>query len=251
MLRDMGVDSISVDMHSRDGRTWTRPRPIGPVRWGFWRVVEQDGAYYSAAYEDGDLRVRLHRSRDGRTWRAGAEIYGVARDTPLETELVFSPSGKRMLGLVRMDGNDSELLGYQGRLRTRVCWARRPYRRFSCPGVLRGVRLDGAVAFYWRKRLFVIVRKHLRGQEIRKRTALYEITGDLEGGPIGIVERGEFPSAGDTSYAGVVRLRGPRFLVTWYSSPPRQDQSWPEGFGGRTDIWKATIDLSRVPARRR
>jgi hypothetical protein len=49
----------------------------------------------------------------------------------------------------------------------------------------------------------------------------------------------------------VVRLRGPRFLVSWYSSPPRLDESWLAGFGGRTDIWLATIDLSRLRERPR
>lgn len=248
-LRDEGAGSISVQMSSADGRSWTRPRAIGPERWGFWRVVEHRGVYYSAAYEDGDLRVVLYRSRDGRSWRAGPQIYGVAADTPLETELVFSPSGERMLGLVRMDGTDFELFGNQGRLRTKVCWSKAPFRRFRCPQTLRNVRLDGAVAWYWRGRLFVIARKHLRGEDVRKRTALYEITGNLEGGPIGIIEHGVLPSAGDTSYAGIVRLRGPRFLATWYSSPPAQDPSWFEGFGGRTDIWQARLDLSRLPRR--
>ena len=98
--------------------------------------------------------------------------------------------------------------------------------RFYCPQELTGVRLDGAVAFFWHERLFVIARKHLAGPEIRKRTALYEITGNLEGGPIGIVERGELPSAGDTSYAGVAPIGGARFLATWYSSPPAEDPSW-------------------------
>jgi hypothetical protein len=81
--------------------------------------------------------------------------------------------------------------------------------------------------------------------------ARYEIGGDLEGGPIRIVEHGELPSAGDTSYAGVVRLRGPRFLVSSYSSPPALDQNWIIGFGGRTDIWTATLDLPRLPRRPR
>lgn len=245
-LRDMDAGSISVDLHSSDGRRWTRPRPIGPVRWGFWRVVRKAGTYYSAAYEDGDLRVRLYRSPDGTAWRPGPEIYGVAADTPLETELIFTPSGRRMLALVRMDGNDFELFGQRGRLRTKVCWSRTPFRRFSCRAELRGVRLDGPVAFRWKGRLFVIARKHLRGAGIRKRTALYEITGDLEDGPIGIVEHGELPSAGDTSYAGVARIRGSRFVTTWYSSPPAEDPSWLVGFGGRTDIWKAELDLSRL-----
>jgi hypothetical protein len=248
-LRDAGADSISVETHSRDGSTWSPLRTIGPVRWSFWRIVKQGGTYYSAAYEDGNRRVRLYRSRDGRNWTAGAEIYGASPDRPSETELVRSPSGRRMLALIRLGGSDRELLGNRGRLRTGVCWSRRPYRSFSCRQVLNGVRLDGAVAFRWRERLFVIARKHLRGDDIRKRTALYEITGNLERGPLGIIDRGELPSAGDTSYAGVARLAGARFLATWYSSPPAEDPSWLEGFGGRTDIWKGTLDLARLRAK--
>jgi hypothetical protein len=248
-LRDTGAGSVSVEIHSRDGDEWSRPRAIGPCCWGFWRVVRQGGTLYSAAYEDGDLQVVLFHSHDGVRWTRGPQVYGVSKDTPLETELVFSPSGKRMLGLVRMDGNDFELFGHRGRLRTKVCWARRPYRRFSCRQTLHGVRLDGAVAWWWRGRLFVIARKHLKGPELRKRTALYEIRGNFEGGPVRAVERGVLPSAGDTSYAGIARVAGSRFVTTWYSSPPRQDPSWLEGFGGRTDIWRATLDLARLPAR--
>jgi hypothetical protein len=246
MLRDEGADSITVDTYSTDGRRWSPLHDIGPPRWGFWRVAQQDGTYYSAAYEDGDLRVVLYRSTDGRSWRAGPQIYGVSKDTPLETELIFTPSGKRMLALVRMDGNDFELFGHRGRLRTKVCWARRPYRRFRCPTELRGVRLDGPVSWYWRGRLFIIARKHLKGEGVRKRTALYEIRGNLEGGPIRAVEHGELPSAGDTSYAGIARIGRTRFLATWYSSPPKQDPSWFVGFNGRTDIWKATLDLAKL-----
>ena len=109
------------------------------------------------------------------------------------------------------------------------------------------MRLDGPVAFWWCGRLFVIARKHLPGSEIRKRTALYELTGNLERGPLEIHEWGELPSAGDTSYAGIARIHGPRFLTTWYSSPPAEDPSWLEGFAGQTDIWRAKLDLSRLP----
>lgn len=245
-LRDQHAGSVSVETHSSDGRRWSATRAIGPFGWGFWRVVQRHGVYYSTAYEDGDLRIVLYHSVDGLRWAAGPQVYGVAADTPLEAELAFSPSQRFMLALVRMDGNDVDLLGYQGRLRTKVCWARVPFSRFSCPQTLNGVRLDGAVAFYWGRRLFVIARKHLRGAGVRKRTALYEITGRLEGGPIKIHEWGELPSAGDTSYAGVAPLGGSRFLVTWYSSPLRGDPSWLIGFTGPTNIWKATVDLSRL-----
>jgi hypothetical protein len=116
------------------------------------------------------------------------------------------------------------------------------------PQELTGVRLDGPVAFFWKSRLFVIARKHLAERTLRKRTALYEITGNLEGGPIRITEWGELPSAGDTSYAGVVRLGGARFLTTWYSSSIQQDPNWITGLVAPSDIWQATLDLARLPA---
>jgi hypothetical protein len=245
-LRDQNAGSISVQTHSLDGRRWSHPRAIGPLGWGFWRVVKHDGVYYATAYEDGDLRIVLYRSTDGLRWKAGPLVYGVSADTPLEAELAFSPSGKRMLALVRMDGNDVDLLGFKGRLRTKVCWSRPPFRAFRCPQTLNGVRLDGSVAFYSGHRLFVIARRHIHGPGIRKRTALYEITGRLEGGPIGIHYWGDVPSAGDTSYAGVAPIGGSKFLVTWYSSPLRGDPSWLTGFNGPTNIWKGVIDLSRL-----
>jgi len=174
----------------------------------------------------------------------------VSADTPLETELIFMPSG-RLLALVRMDGNDVDLFGFQGRLRTKICWASPPYAAFQCPAEFDGVRLDGPVAFFWRDRLFVIARKHLRGPEVRKRTAVYEITGQLDGGPLAIAEWGELPSAGDTSYAGVAPLGRRKILTTWYSSPLEGDPSWFVGFLGQTDIWQATISLARLRVERR
>jgi hypothetical protein len=250
-LRDQDAGSVSVEMRSSDGRKWTPPHAIGPFGWGLWRVIQHRGVYYSAAYEDGDLRIVLYRSTDGEHWRAGPLVYGVSADTPLEAELTIAPSGRRMLVLVRMDGSDFDLLGYQGRLRTKVCWASVPFTRFRCPQTLNGVRLDGSVTFFWNHRLFVIARKHLRGKQVRKRTALYELGGNLERGPLHIVERGVLPSAGDTSYAGVASLGGSRFLVTWYSSPLAGDPGWLTGFLGQTDIWQATIDLRGLPLIRR
>jgi hypothetical protein len=98
--RDADVASESVALRSADGVVWRSAGQIGPTRWGFWRVTVHDGTYYSAAYEDGDLRVDLYTSRDGATWSAGPTIYDVAADPPLETELVFTPSGW-LLALVR------------------------------------------------------------------------------------------------------------------------------------------------------
>jgi hypothetical protein len=264
--RDSNVDTIAVGAVSPDGgRMWSPLAPIGPATWSYWRIRDDAaGVHYTAAYEDGDKSVVLFSSVDGANWTRGAQIYGVAADTPLETELVFVPSGK-LLALVRMDGTDEELLGDFGRLRTKVCWAAPPFASWDCSRELSGVRLDGPVAFFHGSRLFVVARKHLIGPDDRKRTALYELTGDLDGGDLQIIEHGELPSAGDTSYAGVAPIASPgsagarstpggsaksidsdRVLVTWYSSLVPQDDSWARAIFLASDIWQATLDLSQL-----
>ena len=244
--RDSDVDTITVGSTSDDGgMTWTPFAPLGPETWSFWRVKTFGGTYYAGAYEDGDKSLKLFSSPDGLAWSAGAVIYDVAADTPLEPELVFMPSG-RLLVFFRMDGTDDELLGNVGRLRTGVCWAEPPYSSFDCPQVLDGVRLDGPVAFSHQGRLFVIARKHLIETAGRKRTALYELGGTLEGGPLTITELGVFPSAGDTAYAGAADLGGDQVLTTWYSSNLLLDESWFRGILDASDIWQTTLDLSRL-----
>jgi hypothetical protein len=249
-LRDTDVDTIAVGSISPDGgQTWSPLAPIGPETWSFWRIRDDAaGVHYSAAYLDGDRQVDLFSSPDGVTWTDIAPIYTQSADTPLETELVFMPSGK-LLALVRVDGNDQELLGNAGRLRTKVCWAQPPYTTWDCSRELDGVRFDGPVAWLYQKRLFVVARKNIIEPEGRKRTALYELTGDLDGGDLQAVERSELPSAGDTAYAGIAPIDGPmgnRFLVTWYSTPLDMDVSWLFAITGPTDIWQATLDLSQL-----
>lgn len=243
--RDSSVESISVITTTKDGVAWTPFENAAPPTWSFWRVKANKGTWYSAAYQDGDKSVSLFSSPDGHAWTQGAQIYGIAADTPLETELVFMPSD-RLLALVRMDGTDDELLGYSGRLRTKVCWSMPPYATWDCPQELTGQRLDGPVAFFWQSRLFVVARKHLQDGTGRKRTSLFELTGTLEGGPIDIKEWGELPSGGDTSYAGIGMIDASRAVVHWYSGDIVLDKPWLVGMFDLTDVWQATIDLTKL-----
>jgi len=242
--RDSNVDTIAQGTSTTDGVHWSPLAPIGPEMWSFWRIKQQGGIYYSAAYADGDLSVSLYSSPDGVTWTQGAQVYGVSADTPLETELTFMPSGK-LLALVRMDGTDAELLGDIAPLRTNVCWADPPYSAFTCPQTFVGERLDGPLSFFHDGRLFVVARKHL-GADDRKRTSLYEITGTLEGGPLSIMEWGELPSAGDTSYAGVATIDATHSLLSWYSGNLVKDEGWALGMFDITDIWQGTLDFSKL-----
>lgn len=244
--RDSSVDTITVETHSSDGVTWSPLRNMAPDTWSFWRVKQNAGVFYSAAYQDGDLSVVLFSSTDGNSWTMGPPVYGVSTDTPLETELTFMPSG-RMLALVRMDGDDAHYLGTIPPLRTKVCWSTPPYTApFDCSAELTGVRLDGPLSFFWNNRLFVLARKHMLDDSGRKRTALYEITGNLEGGPIDYKEWGELPSAGDTSYAGYAMLDPNRALVGWYSGDLDLDRPWVLAMFDLTDIWRGTIDFTKL-----
>jgi hypothetical protein len=242
--RDTDVDTVSVVKTSPDGVHWTTGQEVAPHQWSFWRVKENAGVYYSAAYQDGDLQVVLYTSPDGLSWTAGPQIYGISDDTPLETELSFMPGGM-LLALVRMDGTDAELLGDQGRLRTKICWSSPPYTSFSCPAEFDGQRLDGPLSFFWQGRLFVIARKHLQGTG-KKRTSLFEILGDFNGGALTIQEWGELPSAGDTSYAGIAMEDPTHAVVSWYSGDLEADRPWVLGMYDPTNIWLGSIDFSRL-----
>jgi hypothetical protein len=244
--RDSNTHTIAVGAVSPDaGVTWSPLAPIGPETWSFWRIKDQGGAHYNAAYADGDTTVRLFSSADGTAWTMGSVIWDHAEDTPGETELVFMPSGK-LLALVRLSGTNDELLGSQGRLRTGVCWSDPPYAAFACPQILDGVRFDGPVAFFHDDRLFVVARKHILGEDNRKRTALYELVGDLDGGELAWIEHTELPSTGDTAYAGVAPIDSRRVLVTWYSSILAQDGPWARALLEPTDVWQAELDLSAL-----
>jgi hypothetical protein len=243
--RDSNVDTIAQMSSTSDGKTWSELTPIGPEMWSFWRIKEQAGVYYSAAYHDGDESVSLFSSTDGVAWTKGAVVYDVSADTPLETELTFMPSGK-LLALVRMDGTDQELLGDSGRLRTKICWADPPYAQFDCPDEIDGQRLDGPLTFFHDGRLFVVARKHLSTGD-RKRTALFELTGDFDhGGKLAIKEWGELPSAGDTSYAGIATIDADHSLLSWYSGNLAKDEGWALAMFDITDIWQGTLDFTKL-----
>ena len=167
-------------------------------------------------------------------WRRGPQIYGVSKDTPLETELVFSPSGKRMLALVRLDGDDSELLGGNDHLRTKVCWATPALQALLLPADAErcAARRPGGVLL-GRAPVRGRAQAPLRGGRCASAPRSTSYAGTSRAVRCAIHEWGELPSAGDTSYAGIAPLGGSRFLVTWYSSPPAQDQSWLDGFRAR------------------
>ena len=70
----------------------------------------------------------------------------------------------------------------------------------------------------------------------RKRTSLYAVEAT------GLRYLTDVPSAGDTSYAGVV-IRGGELIASYYTSPPERDYTWILGMFRASHIRIARIDL--------
>jgi len=111
-------------------------------------------------------------------------------------------------------------------------------------------RLDGPNLFTYDNRVYAVGRYQpvVQGPFVwqgsilaRKRTALFLVRED------GLVHLSDLPSAGDTSYAGVV-LRGPDLFVCYYTSPIDRDYPWILGMDSPSPIRMARIELGRLEA---
>ncbi len=238
-LRDLGGLAWTVRAESDDGVTWTDP----PVKiyyelWGFWRFVRHGDLWYATGYNDGDTQVGFFSSPDGIAWQKVSLIFDSEPDVPSEAELRFF--GDRAVSLVRLDNGAS--LVEEGH--TAVCLADPPYATWDC-GRQFDKRLDGPVWFEHDGRQLIVARKHL--PQSHKRTALYEILGDMADpqAPLELNELFELQSAGDTAYASVLPLGGAQYLVSWYSSVVGEDPIWAKGMITPSDIWLAWLDLGK------
>jgi hypothetical protein len=240
-FRDAGGQAWTVRSESTDGVHWTPPVRIYDETWGFWRFVEKDGTLYATGYNDGDLEAALFASADGIHWEKRGSILDSPADIPSEAELHFI--GDRAVSLVRLD---NEGLVNDGQ--TAICLSDPPYRDWSCDRRL-PERLDGPVWFTHHhgqtRREIVVARKHL--PHTKKRTAIYELVGDLTDPSANVTakELVELQGTGDTAYAAVAKLTNDQWLLSWYSSPIETDLPWLVGQFAPSDIWLAWLDFDK------
>ena len=239
MAYDLGTDSLTTVARSTDGTTWSEPTPVYESGWSFWREIQVGARLYAAAYQDGDRSIIFLESADGLTWNRLATVFSDPCRIPLEPEPMFFPDGRVVIGIRMDDGPNYLDDGHE-----KLCVADPPYTHFECPTELPG-RLDGPVTFEYGGDRWVIARAHLSG--LRKRTVLYRWTGnlhDLQG--VGLELVATLPSAGDTSYAGLVWTSPGHALVSYYTSNPDYDIPWWHGSLSASDIFMARLDMSRV-----
>lgn len=233
--------STTVYSFSADGTTWTQMDDMEPHGWLFWRPKTWDGStWYVPAYWHEHGRSILLKSDDGVDWTEVSQIY--EGETNDETDIEFLPDG-RMMATSRLEGSGSLLGDASGS--TLVAVAEPPYERWEYRKS-RVTRLDGPCLFRYKDSIYAVGRRQdsftpwvneMGGVFARKRTSLFLVE---EGGLRHITD---LPSAGDTSYAGIVQ-QGDDLYVSYYTSRIDRDYPWLLGM-----VRPSAIKIARVSLR--
>lgn len=256
-IRDLLADTRNVVATSHDeGSTFDVPAAVELKHtdkpFGFWRYVVRHSFFgthtlYATGYDDGDQEAAYFGSLDGKTFVKLGSILNDPAAVPSEAELNFlGEHGEVAVSLVRLDNQGLVEDG-----QTAVCVKHGSwfgfFGDFDCSRRLEQ-RLDGpSRVFEVGGRTFVVARKHLACT--RKRTAIYEIRGDLADphSQIRLFEVAELPSNGDTSYASVAPIPGKpgQYVVAWYSTPLGFDIPWLPAQFGPSWVLAATLDFGK------
>ncbi|MBM3288962.1 MAG: exo-alpha-sialidase [Candidatus Hydrogenedentes bacterium] len=232
--------------YSTDGENWADLRDIEPKGWLFWRPKTRDNiTWYCPAYWHEHGKSALLKSTDGEHWEQVSVIHtGDAND---ETDCEFLPDG-RMVATARLEVVPDSALGHKlGR--TLIATAGPPYEHWLY-ATSYTTRLDGPYLFAYKGQVYAFGRRNpdpnywpMYTASIlgRKRTALYKVD------PEGLTWLSDLPSAGDTSYAGVV-IDGDTLYASYYTSDIARDWPWIIGMLSPSEIRMVKVDLPSLAA---
>ena len=243
----------TVYSYTENGKDWSPLEVVpGLDGWLFWRPKTQDGkTFYNAAYWYQHDKAVLLKSMDGIHWEIVSTINEGERND--ETEIIFLPDG-RLLATARLEHDESSLDGALGDKRgsTLITTAEPPYTNWSEHTQSLVTRLDGPYLFNYHDRVYAVGRYQpdlgrsgpltTQGSALaRKRTAIFEVREE------GLAHLTDLPSAGDTSYVGLV-TDGDAAYASYYTSPTNRDFPWIMGMFGPTAVRIAKIHLPAMEA---
>lgn len=204
--KEFGYSHRCLTWHSDRGRRWTEAQDAGEQDFWLWRVAFHQKQGLGIAYKvGGDYHSRVYRTDNGRDFEPWVERMRGARrkeEYSNESGLCFDEDGTAWC-LLRRDPQ-SALLG---------C-SLPPYRRWQWRNTKQ--RIGGPVMAHLNDgRLLAVVRYYTvkKREIVAARTSFAWVdknTGQL-------TECGQLPSAGDTSYAGLVVENGVA-SVSYYST---------------------------------
>lgn len=211
-----------------DGINWADLENIPQAGWLFWRPKTLDGiTWYAPAYWHQFGQTALFATSDGLNFE---QVAMISREEAVnETEITFLPEGE-MLAIARMEPDKSAFVQIFGSAKncTLISMALPPYTSFSRHARDSITRLDGPLLFNAGADPYAVGRSEPASQRSllqrgsifkRKRTSLYTIHQDR------LIYLSDFPSAGDTSYAGVAISNG-FVYIAYYTGKINKDHRW-------------------------
>lgn len=223
-----------------DGMRWGPVTEVNTPGWLYWRPKTLDRkTWYVTAYWHEHGRSRLLKSADGVEWETVSQIWEGERND--ETDFEFMADG-RIISTARLEGKGVWQGDREGA--TLISVAGPPYVEWT-HARSHVTRLDGPCLFAYNGRVYAAGRFQASfapwlieqgGLLARKRTSLFLVE------PHRLVHLTDLPSAGDTSYAGVV-VRGDEAYISYYTSSPKEDPVWVVGMFQPSDIRMARVSL--------
>jgi len=249
-------------MERKGKADWTEPVPVYEPGCVLWRAKVREGKAWITAYCGGDKMYEGGGPGIGIHFLTTADGYGfqpVGEDAVVETggsetAFEFDKDGALYLA-IRNESGDGDSWG------SKVCRAGpEDYADWRC--VDTPFKYDSPLMFRQGEDIYLIARRNIdgaydKGQRwmwdpaetlyymarywwTRKRTALYKLDKEkLEMAPVL-----DFPSRGDTSFPGLVRLDDGRWLMYNYTSPLEgKDRVWMQGQLRKTIIYSTVIEF--------
>jgi hypothetical protein len=243
---------LSVYAYSENGSNWTEFQTVPNLDgWLFWRPKTQDGkTFYNTAYWWEHGKSILLKSTDGIQWETISTVHEGGRND--ETEIEFLPDG-RLTATARLEyGVGSEAIFGDPKGSTLIAVSSPPYTTWEPLIESLVTRLDGPYLFPYNGRVYAIGRYQpdpgktgpLSDQGsclTKKRTSIFEVREN------GLAYLTDLPSAGDTSYVGLVR-DGDTVFASYYTSRVDRDYIWLLGMLSPSSVKMAKIDLPAMEA---
>ncbi len=240
----------------REGQ-WTKPRKIYEPGYVVWRAKEHGGRAYMSVYygvglysnETNPTHLQLLISDDGYNWKT-VDGTDISTETSAEEgEFEFDDEGN-LYATIRLEMKGGK-----------VCYA--PKERLSAWACkFSPYKYDSALMFRRGQDFYVIARRNVAGAYnrksgllpetlrskwylaryslTRKRTALYK----LDKAKMELLPVMDFPSRGDTAYAGLAQLSKDKYLMFNYSSDITGfDWSWLGGQLTGSRIYSTVLEF--------
>jgi hypothetical protein len=228
---------------SKNGLNWAKwGEFIDLDGWLFWRPKTYDGStWYVPAYWWEHGKSKLLKSIDGIHWKDAGIIYkGLKND---ETDIEFLPDGQ-MISTARLEGSGNFFGDERGC--TLISIAKEPYSNWK-QKISYVTRLDGPVLFSYNKNVYAVGRYQPKMGFLtkqgsifsRKRTSIFLVEENK------LTWLSDLPSAGDTSYGGVV-IKNDYLYICYYTNNIQKDYPWLLGMISPSDILMVKIKLSNL-----